>query len=97
MCRGRGICRVMETRPYGNQAQPASRNSQLRSISIYYIIGGESRVVKQLHDAIYRLRHSKSLIHILSLSNSYNNIASIKKNRGDKLYRVIVALPEGLR
>ena len=47
----------------------------------------------QLHDAIYRLRfYSNSLIHILSLSNSHNNVASIQKNRGDKSYRVIVAL-----
>ena len=46
----------------------------------------------QLHDAIYRLRfYSNSLIHILSLSNSHNNVASIQKNRGDKSYRVIVA------
>ena len=49
----------------------------------------------QLHDAIYRLRfYSNSLIHILSLSNSYNNLASIQKNRADKSDRVIVALQE---
>ena len=47
----------------------------------------------QLHDAIYRLRfYSNSLIHILSLSNSHNNVASMQKNRGDKSHRVIVAL-----
>ena len=47
----------------------------------------------QLHDAIYRLRfYSNSLIHILSLSNSHNNLASIQKDRGDKSHRVIVAL-----
>ena len=47
----------------------------------------------QLHYAIYRLRlYSNSLIHILSLSNSHNNVASIQKNRADKSYRVIVAL-----
>ena len=47
----------------------------------------------QLHDAIYRLRfYSNSLIHILSLSNSHNNVASIQKNRGVKSHRVIVAL-----
>ena len=47
----------------------------------------------QLHDAIYRLRfYSNSFIHILSLSNSHNNVASIQKNRGDKSHRVIVAL-----
>ena len=55
------------------------------------------RVIKlQLHDAIYRLRfYSKSLIHILSLSNSHNNLASIQKNEGggvDISHRVIVAL-----
>ena len=53
----------------------------------------KSSLKPQLHDAIYRLRfYSNSLIHILSLSNSYNNVASIQKNRGDKSQRVIVAL-----
>ena len=48
----------------------------------------------QLHCAIYELRfYSNSLIHILSLSNSQNNVASIQKNRGNKSHRVIVALP----
>ena len=53
-----------------------------------------SHVLKlQLHDAIYRLRsYSNSLIHILLLSNSHNNAASIQKNRDDKSHRVIVAL-----
>ena len=47
----------------------------------------------QLHYAIYRLRfYSKSLIHILSLSNSHNNVASIQRNRDDKSHRVIVAI-----
>ena len=47
----------------------------------------------QLHDAIYRLRfYSNSLTHILSFSNSHNNIASLQKNRRDKSHRVIVAL-----
>ena len=47
----------------------------------------------QLHDAIYQLQfYSNSLIHILSLSNLHNNIASVQKNRDDKLHRVIVAL-----
>ena len=47
----------------------------------------------QLHDAIYRLRfYSNSLIHVLSLSNWHNKVASIQKHRGDKSYRVIVAL-----
>ena len=53
----------------------------------------KTRLKLQLHDAIYRLRfYSNSLIHILSLSNSHNNVASLKKNRGDKSHRVIVAL-----
>ena len=47
----------------------------------------------RLHDAIDRLRfYSNSLIRILSLSNSHNNVASIQKNRGDKSHLVIVAL-----
>ena len=47
----------------------------------------------QLHDAIYRLRfYSKSLIHILSRSNSHNKVASMQTNRGDKSHRVIIAL-----
>ena len=38
----------------------------------------------QLHDAIYQLRfYSNSLIHILSLSISNNNVASLQKNRGE--------------
>ena len=45
----------------------------------------------QLHGAIHRLRfYSNSLIHILLLSNSHNNVASIQKNQGDKSYRVTV-------
>ena len=47
----------------------------------------------QLQDAIYRLRfYSNSSTHILSLSNSHNNVASLQKNRGDKSHSVIVAL-----
>ena len=47
----------------------------------------------QLHDAIYRLRfYSNSLIHILLLSNSHNNVTSIQKNRDDKSHRVMVNL-----
>ena len=46
----------------------------------------------QLHDGIYQLRfYSNSLIHILSLSKSHNNVALLQKNPGDKLHRVIVA------
>ena len=52
-----------------------------------------SAIKLQLHDAIYRLRfYSNSLIHILSLSNTHNIVASIQKNRGDKSHRVTVAL-----
>ena len=56
----------------------------------------ENYILKlQLHGTIYRLLFcSNSLIHILSLSNSHNNVASIQKNRGDKSHRVIVALAE---
>ena len=37
----------------------------------------------QLHDEIYRRQfYSKSLSHILSLSNSHNNVASIQKKSG---------------
>ena len=47
----------------------------------------------QLHDEIYLLRfYSNSLSHILSLSNSHNNVESLQNNRGDKSHRVIVAL-----
>ena len=47
----------------------------------------------RLHDTIYRLRfYSNSSSHILSLSNSDNNEASLQKNGGDKSYRVIVVL-----
>ena len=47
----------------------------------------------QLHDAIYGLRfYWNSLIHLWSLSNLHNNIASIQKNRGDKSHRVIITL-----
>ena len=46
----------------------------------------------QLHDAIYRLRfYSNSLIHILSLSNLHNSIASLQNNRDNKSHRVTVA------
>ena len=47
----------------------------------------------QLRDAIYRLLfYSNSLIHILSLSNSHSDVASLQKKRDDKSHRVIVAL-----
>ena len=56
-------------------------------------LSDRDRLKRQLHDAIYRPRfYSNSLIHILSLSNSYNNVASVQKNRGDKSHRVIVPL-----
>ena len=44
----------------------------------------------RLHYTIYQLRfYSNSSIHILSLSNSHNNV---QKNRGDKSHRVIIAV-----
>ena len=47
---------------------------------------GRTQVKLQLHYAIYRLRfYSNSLIHILSLSDSHNNVESIQKNRGLRL------------
>ena len=50
----------------------------------------------RLPDAIYRLQfYSNSLIHVLSLSNSHNNVASIQKNRDDKSHHVMVALGWG--
>ena len=52
----------------------------------------------QLHSAIYWLRfYSNLFTHILSLSNSHNNVASIQKNRGDKSHCVIVALDNAHR
>ena len=54
---------------------------------------GTHKLKLQLHYAIYRLRfYSNSLIHILSLSNSHNNVASVQNNRADKSHRVTVAL-----
>ena len=51
------------------------------------------RIKLQLQYAIYRLRfYSNSLIHILSLSNSHNDVISIQKNRDDKSHCLIVAL-----
>ena len=59
----------------------------------YALLYGVISLKLQLHDAIYRLRfYSNSLTHILSLSNSHNNVASLQKNRGDESHRVIVAL-----
>ena len=59
-------------------------------IMIGQVLSGQLKL--QLHDAIYRLRfYSNSLVHILSLSNSHSNVASIQKNRGDRSHRVIVA------
>ena len=47
----------------------------------------------RLHDAYFWLRfYLNSLIHILSLSNSHNNVASVQKNQGDTSHHVIVAL-----
>ena len=45
----------------------------------------------RLHDEIYWLIfYPNSLIHILSLSNLHNNVASIQKNQGDKSHHVIL-------
>ena len=42
--------------------------------------------------------YSNSLIHILSLSKSQNNVASLQKNRGDKSHHVFVVLVfDGIR
>ena len=60
---------------------------------VAWAFGNAKKLKLKLHDAICRLRfYSNSLIHILSLSNTHNNVASIRKNRGDKSYRIIVAL-----
>ena len=69
-------------------------DSRITETIVYlYTYSSDNHLKLQLHDAIYRLRFfSNSLIHILSLSNSHNNVASIQKNRGDKSHRVIVAL-----
>ena len=69
-------------------------SSLIEGFFAFYLAPNLSCSLKlQLHDAIYRLRfYSNSLIHILSLSNSHNNVASIQKNRDDKSDRVIVAL-----
>ena len=43
----------------------------------------------RFHGAIYRLRfYSNSLIHIVSLSNLHNNVASVQKNRSDKSHPI---------
>ena len=62
----------------------------LKLVGVLFVIGLlETRLKLQLRDAIYRLRfYSNSLIHILSLSNSHNNV----KNRGEKSHSVIVAI-----
>ena len=65
--------------------------SEADLLSVYVLYFGGVKL--QLHDVIYRLRfYSKSLSHILSLSNLHNNVTSIRKNRADKSHRVIVAL-----
>ena len=44
------------------------------------------RLKLQLHDVIYRLLfYSNSLIRIISVSNSHNNIASLQKNHNLRL------------
>ena len=69
-----------------------SHFSVLLLLSSWFDKTGIYSVKLQLHYAIYRLRfYSNSLIHILSLSNSHNNVASIQKNQGNKSHHVIVA------
>ena len=54
------------------------QNEILKAICHSYLL-----LKLQLHDAIYRLQLcSNSLIHILSLSNSHNNVASLQKKSG---------------
>ena len=62
----------------------------LKLVGVLFVIGlVETRLKLRLHDAIYRLRfYSNSLIHILALSTSHNNV----RNRGEKSHRVIVAI-----
>ena len=70
-----------------------NRNKSLLKEAFYPKGGSFKRINLQLHDAISdRLRfYSNSLIHILSLTNLQNNVASVQKNRGDKSHHVIVA------
>ena len=64
-----------------------------RNTLIFFVQAPTEGLKQQLHNVIYRLRfYSNSLIHILSLSNLHNNVASIQKNQSDKSHRVIVAL-----
>ena len=71
-----------------------SRSNPYKWMYYFWLPFQLERLVKlQLHDAICQLRfYWNSLIHILSLSNSHNNVASMQKNRGGKSQRVIVAL-----
>ena len=73
---------------------PNLKAIRYESTSLNRIVADKShRVIVALHDAICRLRfYSNSLTHMLSLSNSHNNVASLQKNRADISYRVIVAL-----
>ena len=70
-------------------------NSQAKNppTQVFFECQNSYEILKlHLHIAIYRLRfYSNLLIHILSLSNLHNNVASIQRNRGDKSHRVIVA------
>ena len=70
--------------------------SPVRSAKVFLILCDEQYfIVKlRLQDVIYRLRlHSDSLIHILSLSNSLSNVASIQRNRGDKSGNSFLNIP----
>ena len=56
----------------------------------------EELAVTLSYNYTMRFTYSNLLIHILSLSNEHNNVASIQKNRDDKSHRVIVALCDEL-
>ena len=76
-----------------NNSRVSTAVCESGNVSDKYTSDNAGDLKLQLHDPIYRLRfYSNSLTHILSLSNSHNNVASIQKNRGDKSHRVIVAL-----
>ena len=67
--------------------------SQIIHFNIYKTYAGVFIPLQlRLHDVIYRLGfYLNSLIHILSLSNSHNKVASVQKNGRDKSRHVTVA------
>ena len=87
---------VFKTLSFAQQIFLISQSDTVRTLSVIkdlpVVVLKSFQVQLQLHDAIYRLRfYLNSLMHILSFSNSYNNVASLQKNQGDKSHRVIVA------